>query len=113
MLTSVLRCSIMIAMIQQASKSTDVEQRSAEWANQLQLKHFSNEDLSKLRAKLQREAAWLLQSIMCPPVFGAADEEEYKKELELMNFRLAHLETEMRGRGLQPNNEASQIIVGR
>jgi hypothetical protein len=102
----------MATMIEAAGNSTDAEQRSAEWAGHLGLEQLSNEDLSALCQKTQHEAEACVQNLNSPPVFGAADESEYKESLELAMFCLARVEAEMRSRGLLPKYEAPQVIVG-
>ena len=102
----------MATMNEAAGNSTDAEQRSAEWAGHLGLEHLSNEDLSALCLETQHEAAVCVQNLNSPPVFGAADESEYKKSLQLAVFCLARVEAEMRVRALLPKYEAPQVIVG-
>lgn len=102
----------MATMIEAAGNSTDAEQLSAEWAAHLGLKHLSNEDLSALCPKTQHEAEVCVRNLNSPPMFGAADESEYEKSLELALFCLARVEAEMRGRGLLPKYEAPQVIIG-
>lgn len=102
----------MATMIEAAGNSTDAEQRSAEWARHLGLEHLSNEDLTALCLETQHEGEVCVHNLNSPPVFGAADESEYKKSVELAAFCLARVEAEMRGRGLLPKYEAPQVILG-